>query len=40
MDVQTNTKSQTRQGPAFRALVRGLDEENSMCFNFHDFDVS
>ncbi|CAF4397095.1 unnamed protein product [Rotaria socialis] len=28
MDVQTNNKSQSRQGPAFRALVKGLDESN------------
>ncbi|CAF4558687.1 unnamed protein product [Rotaria sp. Silwood1] len=28
MDLQTNNKSEVRQGPAFRALVRGLDEAN------------
>ena len=28
MDLQTNNKSEARQGPAFRALVRGLDETN------------
>ena len=26
MDIQTNNTNETRQGPAFRALARGLSE--------------
>lgn len=31
-DRDNNQKSLTRQGPAFRALVRGLDENQGMFF--------
>jgi hypothetical protein len=34
MDLQVTNKSETRQGPAFRALVRGLDETSGKYFLF------
>ena len=36
MDLQMNNKSEIRQGPAFRALVRGLDETNGMYVLYFD----
>jgi hypothetical protein len=32
MDLQINNNNEARQGPAFRALVRGLDETSRKCF--------
>jgi len=32
MDLQINNNNEVRQGPAFRALVRGLHETSRKCF--------